>query len=289
MNNEERRSLGNRISITTIIVNLFLFIFKLFVGILGHSSAMIADSIHSLSDIITTIAVIIGLKVSSKEADEEHPYGHERFEAVTSKILAVLLCGTGVFIGYSALESIINGDYGIPGSIAIYGALASIIIKEWMYRYTIKGAKKINSSSLEADAWHHRSDALSSVGSFIGILGAKLKFPVLDPIASIVICIIILKVSFDIYIKAINALIDRAADKEVVNSIKQSVTSIDEITEINSLKTRLHGSSIYVDIEVGISSEVSFKEAHYIGEMVHKSVEGVDNRIIHCNVRINPA
>lgn len=289
MDNKERRIIGNRISIISIILNLLLSMFKFFVGVLGHSSAMIADAIHSLSDIVTTIAVIIGLKISSKEADDEHPYGHERFEAITSKILATLLFLTGIFIGYKAIYSIFTGNYVAPNIIAIYGALVSIIVKEWMYRYTIKGAKKINSASLEADAWHHRSDALSSIGSFIGILGAKLKFPILDPIASIIICSIIVKVSFDIYMRSVEALIDHAADKQLINSIQKTVISFNEIMEIKSLKTRLHGSSIYVDIEVGISSELSFRKAHSIGEMVHKSVEDLDHRIIHCNVTINPA
>ncbi|MFX0548676.1 cation diffusion facilitator family transporter [Hathewaya histolytica] len=281
-------NIGEKISITTIVVNCILFIFKFLAGIIGCSNAMIADAIHSLSDILTTIAVIFGLRISSKEADKKHPYGHERFEAITSKILAIILLLTGLFIGYRAIDAIYMKTYDAPKSIAIYAAITSIVVKEWMYRYTIKGAKKINSTALEADAWHHRSDALSSIGGLVGILGAKFKFPILDPIASLVICVIILKVSIEIYLKAINALIDRAADSDIIRYIENEAKSIEEVKKINNLKTRLHGSRIYVDIEIELSEKFTFKEAYYIGETLHKNIEKLDSRIIHCNVKVMP-
>lgn len=288
MNNKERRKVGNKISYITIIANVLLSFIKFIAGIIGKSNAMLADSIHSLSDVLTTIGVIIGLKFSSKPADKEHPYGHEKLESITSKLLAVVLCLTGIFIGYKAINTIIKGSYNIPGKIAVYAAIISIVVKEWMYRYTIKGAKLINSGSLEADAWHHRSDALSSIGSLVGILGARVKLPILDPIASLVICVLIIKMSFDIYKKAILGLIDRAADDEMIELIKKEIMSIQKVEHIDDLKTRIHGNSIYVDVEISVCEDLSFPKAHNISELVHKNIEKLDSRIIHCMVHVNP-
>ncbi|NFC30073.1 cation transporter, partial [Clostridium botulinum] len=180
MKNEERLKIGNKVSNIAIVVNIILSFIKILFGIIGHSAATIADGIHSLSDVLSTIAVIIGLKISSKPAVKDHPYGHEKLEAVTSKLLATMLFLTALFIGYSGIKVIINKDFSVPSKITIYVAILSIVTKEWMYRYTLKAAKKINSTALEADAWHHRSDSFSSIGTLIGIVGARLKYPILD-------------------------------------------------------------------------------------------------------------
>ena len=158
----------------TIIINLVLSIFKIIAGIIGKSNAMLADGVHTVSDVLTTFVVLLGLKVSNKEADENHPYGHEKYEPVFAKLLSLILIITGVFIGIEGIKVIKTGNIKVPGKIALIAALISIVAKEGMYWYTIKVAKEIRSLSMEADAWHHRSDALSSVGAFIGILGARL-------------------------------------------------------------------------------------------------------------------
>lgn len=288
MNNKERLAIANKISYVAIIGNVFLSLIKFIAGIMGKSSAMLADSIHSLSDVLSTVAVLIGLRFSAKPADDDHPYGHEKLEAITSKILAALLFCTGIFIGLEAIKIIFIGSYIIPQKIAIYAAVLSILTKECMYRYTMKGAKKIKSTALEADAWHHRSDALSSIGSFVGILGARLGIPILDPLASLIICVLILKVSFDIYRNSINQLVDKAADKETIDAIRNEIELIEDVERIDELKTRIHGNRIYVDVEISVNKHYSLTKAHNVAEAVHRKIEKLDDRIIHCMVHVNP-
>lgn len=288
MNSKERLNIGNKVSKITILVNIILSFIKILFGIIGNSAATIADGIHSLSDVLSTIAVIVGLKISSKPADKNHPYGHEKLEAITSKLLSSILFLTALFIGYSAIKVIIIKDFSIPSKITIYVAILSIITKEWMYRYTLKAAKKINSTALEADAWHHRSDSFSSIGTLIGIIGARLKYPILDPIASLVICIFIIKVSIDIYKTSINQLVDHCADEKTIHMIIEQINSIKEVKRIDELKTRLHGSKLYVDVEIALDYSLSLRESHSIAEKVHDKIESSNNNIIHCMIHVNP-
>jgi len=188
------RKIAERVSYITIAVNCILSVFKLIAGFLAHSGAMISDAVHSASDVFSTIIVIIGVRLSTKESDKEHPYGHERLECVAAIVLAMILFITGLSIGSQAITIIVSGEYQdlqAPGLLALIAAVMSIVVKEAMYWYTRFYAKKIDSGAMMADAWHHRSDAFSSIGSFIGILGAMLGFPVLDPIAAVVICFFI--------------------------------------------------------------------------------------------------
>ena len=186
------KKLANKVSIITIILNLALSLFKFIIGFVGHSQALVSDAVHSASDVVSTIAVMFGVNMSSKKSDSSHPYGHERIESIISIILAMMLFITGLGIGITAVETIISGaEIAIPGKITLVAAIVSIAVKEWMYHFTKRTAIKIDSSSLLADAWHHRSDALSSIGSLIGIGGALLGFKICEPIASIVICIFI--------------------------------------------------------------------------------------------------
>ncbi|GAB6149974.1 MULTISPECIES: cation diffusion facilitator family transporter [Clostridium] len=288
MNSEERYKVGNKISKITILLNLLLAIGKTIVGFIGKSSAMISDGVHSASDVLSTICVMIGLKLAKKPEDKRHPYGHEKFEPIVAKLLALILGITAVGIGYKAIKNIILGSYATPSVIAAYAAIASILIKEWMYWYTVKGAKKIQSSALMADAWHHRSDALSSVGSLIGILGARLGYLILDPIASIVICLVIMKVAIDIYIDATNQLMDCSADNETVNEILKSILNVDGVIKVDDLKTRVHATRLYVDVEISVDKDLSVSEAHEIAEKVHNKVEITTDKVKHCMVHVNP-
>lgn len=288
MNTEERLKIGNKVSNITIVINIILSFIKIFFGVIGKSAATIADGIHSLSDVLSTIAVIIGLKISSKPADKSHPYGHEKLEAITSKLLATMLFLTALFIGFSGIEVIINKNFSIPSKITIYVAILSIVVKEWMYRYTLKASKKINSTALQADAWHHRSDAFSSIGTLIGVVGARLKYPILDPIASLVICVFIIKVSIDIYKDSVNQLVDHCADERTISLVENEIKSIKEVQRLDDLKTRLHGSKLYVDVEISLDNTLSLKESHNIAEKVHKKIEACNNSIIHCMVHVNP-
>jgi len=186
-----------KVTAVGIVGNIALVAFKLYAGIAGKSGAMVSDAIHSLSDVFATFIAFIGVRISKKEPDSAHPYGHDRFECLASMVLGLILLGTGIGIGISGTKDIISGNYAaleIPGTVALVAAVVSIVTKEGMFWYTRHYAKKLNSSAFMADAWHHRSDALSSVGSLIGIGGARLGYPVMDSIACVVICLCILKV-----------------------------------------------------------------------------------------------
>ena len=284
----ENYGLAVKVSIVTIVANVILALFKIVAGIIGQSSAMLADGAHTLSDVLTTIVVLIGLKIASKEADEEHPYGHEKYESVFAKILSILLLLTGAFIGYESIKVLVSGEFAEPKKIALIAALMSIIVKEIMYWYTIKAAKKIKSISMEADAWHHRSDAFSSIGTFAGILGARLGIPALDPIAGIIVSIFVIKVGVDLYLKSVKELVDESADDKTIKKIIEKTESVEGVRGIGSLKTRIFGNKIYVDIEILVDAFISVKEGHDISEKVHDKLEEEIDHIKHCMVHIEP-
>ncbi|MDO4926279.1 MAG: cation diffusion facilitator family transporter [Turicibacter sp.] len=261
---------------------------KLVAGFIGHSASMISDGVHFLSNVISSIGVFIGLKISQKTADYEHPYRHEKFEALSSEISAFLLFMTGLSIEFSATQTIISESYGEPQMIALWAAILSIAVKEWMYHYTMRQAKKIESTALAADAWHHRSDALSSIGALIGTLRARLGYPILDPLAALVITIIILKVAIDIFVDATNQVIDKTASPEVIDEIIKYIQSVDGVLSIDSLKTRIHSNRIYVDLEISVDPTLSLIDAHAIAEAVHYQLDQNIHKIKHCIVHVNP-
>lgn len=284
----ERAKIANKVSYTTIVMNVVLAVIKLAAGILGRSSAMLADAVHTMSDVITTIAVIIGMYFSTKPDDADHNYGHERIESIVAKLLSLCLLGTAIGIGISGVKTIISGEFTTPGAVALIAALTSIISKEWMYHYTIRAAKKINSSALKADAWHHRSDALSSIGTLVGIGGAMMGFQILDPIASVIVAILIVKVSIEIFISAFNQLVDHAAPSEVIASIQETITKVPGVMSIDDIKTRMHGSVMFVDAEISVDGDLSVSNGHVIAENVHQQIEKGISGVKHCMVHVNP-
>lgn len=280
------------VTLITIVINIILSLFKFLAGIIAKSSAMISDSVHSASDVFSSIIVIIGVKLANKESDLNHQYGHERLECVAAVILSVLLCVTGAGIGYSGILKIIQNDYdnlSIPGTLALIAAITSIVVKEAMYWYTRNTAKKINSSAMMADAWHHRSDALSSIGSFIGILGARLGIPVFDPIASVIICIFIIKTSIDIFKEAISKMTDTACDEKTVSGMRDLILTQEGVKGIDQLKTRIFGDKIYVDIEIIADKNLTLNQSHDIAECVHNVIEYNFMKVKHCMVHVNPS
>lgn len=281
--------IANRVSVITIIINLVLSLIKFAVGFFANSQALISDAVHSASDVVSTIAVIFGINISSKKADSSHPYGHERIECIFSIILAVILLVTGLSLGVSAIRVIMDGsEIIIPGKIALVASIISIVVKEWMYHYTKRAAKKINSSSMMADAWHHRSDAFSSIGSLIGIGGAIIGFPVFEPIASIVICGFIAKAAYDIFIDAVDRLIDSSCSEEEIEKIKQIIFEVEGVERIDKLMTRRFGSKIYVDLEIAQKGSLTLYESHEIAEKVHDRLEEKMKEIKHCMIHVNP-
>lgn len=282
---------GMKVSVISIIGNVFLSIFKFIAGIIGKSNAMISDSIHSLSDVLSTIVVMIGLKLASKKEDVSHPYGHERIECVASFILAIFLFITGLGIGWMGIKTIFFENYSeikTPTLIALIAAIISIITKEAMYWYTRSVAKKIKSDALMADAWHHRSDALSSIGSLIGIGGAMMGFKLLDSIASIIICLCIIKVSYDIFMDSVDKMVDKACNIDFINKICDLVLSTSGVLNIDLIKTRLFGNKIYIDLEIAANQDLTLKEAHEIAQKVHDKIENNYEDVKHCMVHVNP-
>lgn len=281
-----------KLSLVSIIGNTVLAGFKIIAGIVGHSGAMISDAIHSFSDVLTTVIAFIGVKISKKEADQSHPYGHERIECVASLFLGLLLMVTGLGVGKVGLENIFSGNYqdlAVPGMIALIAAIISIIGKELMFWYTRYYAKLIDSAAFMADAWHHRSDALSSIGSFIGIGGAMLGFPVLDSVASVVICLFILKVSYDILKDAISKMLDTSCGENYETELKEFIESQPDVVCVDLLRTRMFGNKVYIDTEIQVDGNKLLWESHAIADQVHDSVEKQFPNVKHIMIHVNPA
>ncbi len=290
-NNPNMTAVAMKVSVVSIIVNLLLSLLKLLAGIFAKSGAMISDAVHSASDVFSTFVVIAGVQLAKKKPDKEHPYGHERMECVASVILAVVLAATGIGIGIKGVEKIASPDtheIAIPGVMALTAAVISVIVKELMFQYTKRAAKKINSGALMADAWHHRSDALSSIGSFAGILGARMGFPVLDPLASVIICVFILKAAVDIFRDAVDKMVDKSCPDETVEEMKTVITSTPGVLGIDEMKTRLFGSKIYVEVEILMDASKTLVEAHDTAEEVHDAIEQHFPGVKHCMVHVNP-
>lgn len=288
---EQEKKTAMRVSAVTIVWNVILSIFKLIAGIVGHSGAMISDAVHSASDVFSTIIVILGINIASRQSDDDHQYGHDRLECVAAILLAVVLFATGIGIGIGGINKIITGTGGkdeIPGMIALLAAVASILVKESMFWYTRSAAKKINSGALMADAWHHRSDALSSIGALIGIGGARLGFPVLDPIASVVICVFIVKAAYDIFKDAIDKMVDKSCDEETEEKMRRLIEEQQGVLKVDVLRTRLFGAKMYVDIEIAADGDITLREGHEIAQVVHDKVEEEFPLVKHCMVHVNP-
>ncbi len=291
MKSNDLTKVAVRVSVITIFMNAALVVFKLLAGIFGKSYALISDAIHSASDVFSTVIVIIGVKVSAKKADKNHPFGHERFECVAAILLAVVLFATGVGVGYSGVKNIVTGDYknfAVPKVIALVAAAVSIVVKEGMFWYTYLAAKKVNSSALKADAWHHRSDALSSVGSLVGVIGGMCGVKILDSIACIAICLLILKAAVQIFWDAVKKMTDEACDDKTENEIREFISSCDGVKRVDLLMTRKFGNRIYVITEIACESDLPLIEAHRIAESVHSGIEEKFPLIKHITVHVNP-
>lgn len=280
------------LSLVSVIGNAILSGFKMFAGIVGNSGAMISDAIHSFSDVLTTLIAWIGVKVSKRDADNSHPYGHERLECVASLILGLVLLVTGIGVGKVGVENILSGNYetlAVPSAIALAAAVVSIVGKEAMYWYTRYYAKLINSAAFLADAWHHRSDAFSSVGSLIGIGGAMLGFPVMDSVASVVICIFIVKVAFDILKDALIKMLDTSCGEEYEKKMLEYIFAQEGVLSVDMLRSRMFGNKVYIDLEISVDGHKTLWEAHDVAERVHKSVEQHFLDVKHIMIHVNPS
>lgn len=261
------------------VVNIILTVFKIFAGVLGRSTAMIADGIHSLSDLLSDIVVIVFVKISAKGRDKDHDYGHGKFETFATLIISLMLIVVAVNLmsgGINKIRQILDGgEVSSPGMIALWAAVASIVLKEILYRYTIIQGKSLNSPMMIANAWHHRSDAFSSVGSLLGIAGAIFlgdKFVILDPITGCVISIFILVMAVKMSVPAIKELLDVSLPDDVEEKIEATAKSVKGVVDLHELKTRREGPGIIMEGHLVLDSEISLKEAHDISKKVEESL-----------------
>lgn len=279
------------ISIVGILGNILLSLFKFTAGVLGNSSAMVSDSIHSLSDVFATFIAYLGVRVSKIEPDEDHPYGHDRLECVASLILGLILALTAFIIGYTGIKNIFFNSIEItlvPKKIALIAAVVSIIVKEFMYHYTMRMAKVIDSAAFQADAWHHRSDAFSSIGSLIGIFFARVGYPVMDFVASVVISLFVLKIAYDILKDAIVKMLDTSCDKTYIKTLRKFISNQEGVICVDVLHTRMFGNKVYIDLEIQVDGNISLRQAHDIAENVHMNVERTFSNIKHVMIHVNP-
>lgn len=280
-----------KVSRVGIIGNVFLASFKLLAGIFGRSGAMVSDGLHSLSDVFATLIAYIGVVLSKQKEDKEHPYGHERIECVAALILGLILAGTGIAVGYSGIHKLYyeRETLEIPTVLPLIAAVVSIISKEAMFWYTLYYAKRLDLAAFKADAWHHRSDAISSVGSFVGIGMAMIGFPVMDPIASLLICLLIIKVAYDICKDALVKMLDTSCDTALEHKLRSYIEEQPGVLNIDLLRTRQFGNKIYVDLEICVKRDISLVDAHSIAENVHSGVEQNFTNVKHIMIHVNPA
>lgn len=291
LNSQSSKKIIMRVSNISIVVNVLLSAIKFVVGVIANSGAMISDAIHSVSDVFSTIIVMIGANAAVKDPDQEHPYGHDRMECIAAIVLAIVLFITGIGVGITGVKKIFGGNYGdlaVPGALALVAAVISIVVKEGMFWYTRFYGKKVDSTALLADAWHHRSDALSSVGSFIGILGARLGFPICDPLASVVICLFIVKAAYNICKEALDKMVDKSCDDETERKMSDLIKSQEGVISLDLLMTRMFGSKLYVDVEIGADENTPLRDSHAIAENVHNAIEANFPKVKHCMVHVNP-
>ena len=289
VNQEVFQTAATRVSLVSMITNVILTALKLAAGLIAHSGAMISDAVHSASDIFSGLIVLIGVRISSKAPDEGHPYGHERFECVAALLLSGILALVGGTIGVNAVKAIISGEtQDAPGLLALIAAVVSIVTKETLFWYTRGYAKRFRSTALHAEAWHQRSDALSSIGALIGIAGARMGVPVMEPIASLIIALFILRVAVRIFRDAVDQMVDHSANEETEAAFRETALAQSGVEGVELLRTRMFGNRVYVDLEIAADPDLKLSEAHEIAEKVHDAIEQTYPDVKHIMVHVNP-
>ena len=285
-----------RVTFVGFVVNLVLSVLKLAAGIVGRSGAMVADAVHSFSDLATDVVVIAFARISAKPRDDGHDYGHGKYETLATIIISLALgiVGAGILAG-SIRDIRIVVDGGLlprPGLVALVAAGVSIVVKEILYRYTVREGRAVDSPSVVANAWHHRSDALSSLGTLVGIACAYFlgqKWRIADPIAALVVAVFIFKVAYGIFHESIDRLVDRACDPSTVAAMRETMQRTPGVVRVDDIKTRLFGSRTYVDAEIAVDGALPLRDAHVIAEAVHHELERDYPDVKHCTVHVNPA
>ncbi len=285
---QERYKIGRRANRISLGGNIFLAAFKLAAGFLGSSTALIADGVHSLSDILSTLVIMVSLRVSAQPPDESHPYGHGKAESIGAKLVALMLMGAGIYLGWEGIRIVIRGEVPVPGLIALVGVLASIAVKEGLFQYVSRVGQKISSPALIADAWHHRSDVFSSLAALIGIGGALLGWPFMDPLAAVVVALFILRVGWKLVFQAIEDLMDAVPDPELQENLEEKALSFKMVQGVENLRLRPNGPYFLVDLQLVVVRGLSAYEAHEIAAEVKESLMGEDDRIQDILIHVDP-
>ncbi len=287
-NHHDDYRIGSHGAIVGIGVNTALFIFKFFAGIFGRSHAMLADALHTATDSLTSIGVLIGFKIAEKPADAQHPYGHGRAESISAKLVSLVLILGGFKVAYDSMKVIILQEFTTPHQIALWAAVLSIIIKEGLFRYTHRLGKRIDSSSLKADAWHHRSDALSSIAALIGITGARLGFPILDPLAGFIVSIFVVKAGLGLFRTAYEELMDAALPRDMIKRIEDLALDVEGVKRVKDIKGRKMGIEIFIDMTIEVDKDMTVSNAHTITSKIKRSVINDVHSIKDILVHVEP-
>ncbi len=295
METKEREKKIYRVTLTGSVVNVILLVFKFIAGILGGSAAMIADAVHSLSDFLTDIIVIAFVRISSKPEDEDHDYGHGKYETLATSIIGLALLMVGLYIFYNGARQIWDVMHGAeieqPGLVALIAAIVSILLKEWTYRFTASVGKKVESQAVIANAWHHRSDALSSIGTAIGIGGAILLgkgWAVLDPVAALVVSVFIVKTALGLLSTSSGELLEKSLPKEVEKKIVEIVESEPEVSKVHHLCTRRIGNNIAIEMHIRMPGEISLKDSHTRASNIERKLRQHFGEHTHINLHVEP-
>lgn len=295
MNTNAREKSIFRITWIGSIVNFLLLIFKFVAGFLGHSSALIADAVHSLSDFVTDIIVIVFVKISGKPEDEDHKYGHGKYETLATALIGLALFAVGVGLlagGVTKVVEVIKGAIlPAPSIVALIAAAVSIVSKEILYRYTVRVGKNLNSQAVIANAWHHRSDAFSSVGTLVGIGGAIFlgeKWRVLDPIAAIVVSAFILKVAIDLIKPCVDELLERSLPFETERQILAIITSFPEISSPHHLRTRRIGNNYAIEVHIRMDGQTTLEDAHTVATNIERRLKAEFGPETHIGIHMEP-
>ena len=284
-----------KVTIIGSIVNFLLLVFKFIAGVVGHSAAMVADAVHSLSDFVTDIVVIVFVRISGKPQDESHDYGHGKYETLATAIIGVVLMGVGIGILVNSVTGIVDAFNGkeleAPGMLALVAAAVSIIFKEVLYQYTVFKGKELGSKVVVANAWHHRSDAFSSIGTLIGIAGAIFlgeKWRVLDPIAAFIVSVFIIKVAVDLIKPCIDELLEKSLSKDIEEKILSIITAFPEVDSPHHLRTRRIGNNIAIEIHIRMDGEMPLKDAHDITKKIENAIKDEFGQATHIGIHMEP-
>lgn len=291
----DRQKETYRVTIAGSIINILLLAFKFAAGILGHSAAMIADAIHSLTDFVTDAIVLVFVRLGSKPTDRDHDYGHGKYETLASAIIGVSLLVVGMMICYSGVTKTYHAMCGEPlqqpGFIALAAAVASVVLKEWAYRFTVRVGRRCHSEAVVANAWHHRSDALSSVGTTVGIGGAIIlgeKWAVLDPLTAIVVSFFIMKAAWSVLSKAVDELTDGSLPKETEDEIESIVSEDNDVSVVHNLCTRRIGNRIAIEMHVRMPGETSLYVAHRHATEIEQRLKQRFGADTHISIHLEP-